>query len=79
MQILYENDRLCNAKNYYLQEYFYKVMYGANLYRIQEVRIVTKVFELLLASICFLVDRRYRSGTPSVRLFSVILLFYSHR
>ena len=30
MQILQANYRLRNAKNYYLQEYFYNVMFCAN-------------------------------------------------
>ena len=38
-----------------------------------------KVFKLLHTSLCLLVDRTLRSGTPSVWLFSVILLFYNHR
>ena len=37
-----------------------------------------KVFKFY-TSICLLVDRSHRPGTPSVWLFSVILLFYNHR
>ena len=38
-----------------------------------------KVFKLVHASLCLLADRSHRSDTPSVWLFSVILLFYNHR
>ena len=44
MQISQANYRLRNAKNYYLREYFYNVMYSANSCRVQEARIVTKSF-----------------------------------
>ena len=33
-----------NAKNYYLQEYFYNVVCSANSSHVQEARIVTKSF-----------------------------------
>ena len=42
-------------------------------------RLSKKVFKLLHASLCLLVDRSHRSGTPCVWLFSVILLFYNHK
>ena len=44
MQILQANHCLRNAKNYYLQEYFYNVMYSVNPFGVQEARIVTKCF-----------------------------------
>ena len=33
-------------KLFFLQEYLYNVMYSANSYRVQEVRIVTKSFKI---------------------------------